>query len=114
VRLQLRRGSTGLASVTATAPFLGGIEMAIWIMSSFKGIVGERSEPYYFAPDGSLALYGIGAGLLVAIPARFIRGWVCSQIERFEMEMSCEILKLENYLLLCQEDRGKPNTCPTT
>jgi biopolymer transport protein ExbB/TolQ len=53
-------------------------------------------------------------GLAVAIPATLIEAYVRSRIEELEVEMRSAALQLENFLLLYQNDRGKPRTCSAT
>ena len=112
VRMDLQRGHAGLASVTATATLLAGLETTFWVLRSFKANVGTSEYYGYYAAEAMMtSMIFIFAGLAAAIPALWIRSWICCQIEELEMEMKSAGIQLENYLLFYQNERGKPNTC---
>jgi biopolymer transport protein ExbB/TolQ len=115
VRLEMQRGLHGLNAVAGTAFFLGTLLTVRDIFSSFKGNVGEMDD-YFFAIAYGLGstLHPMAVSLVIAIPALLAADRIRLRCEDFAVEMHSAALQLENYLLLYQNDRGKPSTCSAT
>ncbi len=89
--------------------------MTLWIGGCFKGSSGPQNNIlFYMLPDFVAALLAVVVGLSLSVSARMIRCRMCACAEEMETEMQCAALQLENYLLLYQNDRGKPSKCSAT
>ena len=84
----LRRWLTVLATVAATAPFVGLLGTVVGIINSFKGMSANESAGIAAVAGGiAEALYMTGYGLIVAIPAVWLYNWANANIEDFLTEM---------------------------
>src|SRR3990170_717829 len=70
VHAELKRGLSGLATIGATAPFVGLFGTVVGIINAFKGIAAEKATGLAAVAGGiSEALVATALGLFVAIPA---------------------------------------------
>ncbi len=88
VRLELRRGTTGLAMVSGTAPLFGIFGTCIGIITSFGPANGDKWT-IIFGVIGRLAdaPWPSAFGLAVAVTAVWVRSFVQAQTEAFDREM---------------------------
>jgi biopolymer transport protein ExbB/TolQ len=99
VDIELRRVLAGLATVAATAPFVGMLGTVVGIMNSFGGLGTERSAARW-SMFGHLsdALVFAALGLLVAVPALAGFLYLRNRVEVFDVEMENAALELANRL----------------
>ncbi len=92
---ELRRGTGGLATIGATAPFVGLFGTVIGIMNAFAQIARTQTAGLASVAGGiAEALVTTALGLLVALPAVWLHNHLVQQVERFQGEManSCSAL----------------------
>jgi biopolymer transport protein ExbB/TolQ len=96
---QMARGLDGLATVAATAFFVGTIGTLCGMVNSFVGGGGERST-YMAAIVALLAdsLMPCVAGLAVAITASTARQYLSARLDYFDMEMRNAAREMPGYL----------------
>lgn len=84
LRHEARRGLALLASIAATAPFVGFIGVCFAIVGSFRGICGEKTA-MMAALAWSLGMAWLPAALslLVAIPAHAAYRYLTARAEQF-------------------------------
>src|SRR3989338_2367591 len=88
VHAELKRGLSGLATIGATAPFVGLFGTVVGIINAFKGIAAEKATGLAAVAGGiSEALVATAIGLFVAIPAVWAYNYFTSQVEAFDVEM---------------------------
>lgn len=84
-----RRWLTILATIAATAPFVGLLGTVFGIINSFKGMEANESAGIAAVAGGiAEALYMTGFGLIVAIPAVWLYNWANAAIESLHVEMT--------------------------
>jgi biopolymer transport protein ExbB/TolQ len=96
---ELRHGLAGLATVAATAPFLGMFGTAMGMVGCFTGGTGEKSTIMAALASGLChAMAPAALGLLVAVPA--LAGYLSlrRRVEIFDVEMENASLELVNCL----------------
>jgi biopolymer transport protein ExbB/biopolymer transport protein TolQ len=99
MRLQLRRGLNGLATIGATAPFVGLFGTVIGIVNCFRGFSGTPVGFLSNTAGGiSEALVTTGLGLLVAVPAVWAYNYFTCKLESFDVEMAHSIDAMMTYL----------------
>jgi biopolymer transport protein ExbB len=105
VHLQLKRGLNGLATIGATAPFVGLFGTVIGIVDSFKGFGASRATVISATAGGiSEALVTTGLGLLVAVPSVWAYYYLTGRMELFDMEMNNAVENMSAYLCeFCQK-----------
>ena len=85
----LKRGMAVLATVGATAPFVGLLGTTIGIVNAFTGMAASGSGGLSAISAGvAEALITTAFGLLVAIPAVWAYNYFQNRIDRFTVEMS--------------------------
>lgn len=101
-----RRGLSGLASIGATAPFVGLLGTVIGIMNAFFGMA-RTGEGGIAAVGGGIAeaLFCTAVGLFVALPAVWAFNYFVGRIERFNVEMSHAASELVDILIRNRESR---------
>ena len=100
VHAELKRGTSGLATIGSTAPFVGLFGTVVGIINAFKGISTEKSTGLGAVAGGiSEALVTTAIGLFVAIPAVWMYNFFTSKIEAFDVEMSNSSSELIDYFL---------------
>src|ERR1700730_17976567 len=101
---QLKRGLNGLATVGATAPFVGLFGTVIGIINSFKGYGATRAMVIAATAGGiSEALVTTGLGLMVAVPSVWAYNYFTSRLELFDIEMHTAVDEMSAYLSEFQE-----------
>jgi biopolymer transport protein ExbB len=96
---QLKRGLNGLATVGATAPFVGLFGTVIGIINSFKGSSATRAMVIAATAGGiSEALVTTSLGLLVAVPSVWAYNYFTSRLELFDLQMHGTIDEMLAYL----------------
>ena len=106
---QLKRGLNGLATVGATAPFVGLFGTVIGIINSFKGYGATRAMVIAATAGGiSEALVTTGLGLLVAVPSVWAYNYFTSRLELFDIEMHTAVDEMSAYLSEFQEMQRNP------
>ncbi|MFB3779361.1 MAG: MotA/TolQ/ExbB proton channel family protein [Bryobacteraceae bacterium] len=100
VHAELKRGVTTLATIGATAPFVGLFGTVVGIINAFRGISTEKSTGLGAVAGGiSEALVTTAIGLFVAIPAFWMFNYFTTKIEGFDVEMSNSSSELIDYFL---------------
>jgi biopolymer transport protein ExbB/biopolymer transport protein TolQ len=95
-----KRGLGGLATVGATAPFVGLFGTTVGIINAFTGM-SEAEDTGLAAVAGGIseALVATAFGLLVAVPAVWMYNYFTSKIESFVVEMDNSSSELIDYFL---------------
>lgn len=103
----LKRGLSSLASIAATAPFVGLFGTVVGIAGSSRSFSISK-EAFQAAIMASLSesMISTALGLLVAIAASWIYSYLSSELETFDLEMQNASLPLINQLILF---RPRPN-----
>src|SRR5918995_7202779 len=100
VHAELKRGISSLATIGATAPFVGLFGTVVGIINAFKGISTEKSTGLGAVAGGiSEALVATAIGLFVAIPAVWMYNVFTGSIESFDVEMGNSSSELIDYFL---------------
>jgi biopolymer transport protein ExbB len=87
IHTQMKRGLIGLATIAATAPFVGLFGTTQGIMSAFKGCDGQKEACMAATTSGiSEALLTTALGLLVAVPAAFAYNYFSTRMEFMDTE----------------------------
>ena len=85
---EMKRGLNSLASIAATAPFLGFFGTVLGISGLFRGFSADYSTIRLFIIRGMAeALVPTALGLLVALLAFYSHKYLLSRVERFDLEM---------------------------
>ena len=96
----LKRGVSGLATIGATAPFVGLLGTVIGIINAFVGIAATGSGGIGAVSAGiAEALVETALGLLVAIPAVWFYNYLTGRIEYFNVEMDNSSSELIDYFI---------------
>jgi biopolymer transport protein ExbB/TolQ len=103
---QLKQGLNGLATIGATAPFVGLFGTVIGIINSFRGYSGTRAGFISMTAGGiSEALVTTGLGLLVAVPSVWAYNYFSNRMELFDIEMTRTVGEVSAYFSEFQEMR---------
>jgi len=95
-----KRGLGGLATIGATAPFVGLFGTTIGIINAFQGISSEESAGIGAVAAGiAEALVTTAFGLFVAVPAVWAFNIFTNKIETFTVEMDNSSSELIDYFL---------------
>ena len=98
---ELKRGLGGLATIGATAPFVGLFGTVIGIINAFRGIHAEKTTGLTAVAGGiAEALVATALGLFVAVPAVWAYNYFTGKIEAFDVEMDNSSKELINYFIL--------------
>ena len=101
---QLKQGLNGLATIGATAPFVGLFGTVIGIMNCFRGSAATPSTILSATAGGiSEALITTGLGLLVAVPSVWAYNYFTCRMELFDVEMNSSVDEISAYLSEFQE-----------
>jgi len=96
---ELKRGLSGLATIAATAPFVGLFGTVIGILNAFRSIdIAHATAIKVIAGSISEALLTTAIGLSVAVPAVWCYNLLTSQMDAFGVEMQNCSLELVTYL----------------
>ena len=95
----LRRGMAGLATVGATAPFVGLFGTVAGIINAFRGMALTGSGGIGAVSAGiAEALIATAVGLGVAIPAVWAFNYLTTRVEGFTVEMDNSASELMDYM----------------
>jgi biopolymer transport protein ExbB/TolQ len=96
----MKKGLSGLATIGATAPFIGLFGTVIGIINAFRGMALTGSGGIAAVSTGiAEALITTALGLFVAIPAVWLFNIFMNKIERFQVEMSNSASELIDYFI---------------
>ncbi|MCX6537448.1 MAG: MotA/TolQ/ExbB proton channel family protein [Acidobacteria bacterium] len=96
----LKRGVAALATIGATAPFVGLLGTVIGIITAFQGIAATGSGGLGSVSAGiSEALVETALGLVVAIPAVWFYNYLTGRIDYFNVEMDNSSSELVDYFI---------------
>lgn len=96
----LKRGLGGLATIGATAPFVGLFGTTIGIINAFTGMKTEETAGIGAVSGGiAEALVTTAFGLFVAVPAVWAFNAFTNKIETFTVEMDNSASELIDYFL---------------
>ena len=100
VHAELKRGLGGLATIGATAPFVGLFGTVVGILNAFRGIANNKATGLGAVAGGiSEALVTTAIGLVVAIPAVMMYNYLTGRVESFDVEMDNSSSELIDYFL---------------
>lgn len=100
VHAELKRGVPALATVGATAPFVGLAGTVLGIIHAFTGIATAHETGIGAVAGGiSEALVTTFIGLVVAIPAVWLYNYFSGKLEAFDVEMDNSSSELVDYFL---------------
>src|SRR3989441_10937745 len=100
VNAELKRGLSGLATIGATAPFVGLFGTTVGIINAFKGMSSEKTAGLSAVAGGiSEALVTTAFGLFLAVPAVGACNWVTDKVEAFGIEMTNSSSELIDYFI---------------
>ena len=96
----LKKGVSTLATIGATAPFVGLLGTVVGIINAFHGISTSGSSGLAAVSSGiSEALVETALGLVVAIPAVWFYNYLSGRIEYFNVEMDNSSSELLDYFI---------------
>ena len=96
----LKKGIPALATIGATAPFVGLLGTVVGVINAFQGIGASGSAGIGAVSVGiSEALVETALGLVVAIPAVWIYNYLTARIEYFNVEMDNSSSELVDYFI---------------
>lgn len=102
----LKRGLGGLATVGATAPFVGLFGTTVGIINAFTGMSQAEDTGLAAVSAGiAEALVATAMGLFVAIPAVWMYNYFTGKIEGFIVEMDNSTSELIDYFLKRREQK---------
>ena len=102
---EMKRGLGGLATIGATAPFVGLFGTVVGIINAF-GHGPHRSGGLGSVSAGiAEALVTTAFGLFVAIPAVWLYNYFQDKLERFQVEMSNSSSELVDFFLEARRQR---------
>jgi biopolymer transport protein ExbB/biopolymer transport protein TolQ len=95
-----KRGLGGLATIGATAPFIGLFGTVVGIINAFRGMAITGSGGLGAVSAGiAEALVTTALGLFVAIPAVWLYNFFLNQVERFQIEMANSSSELVDFFI---------------
>ncbi len=96
----LKKGVASLATIGATAPFVGLLGTVVGIINAFQGIAASGSGGLAAVSAGiSEALVETALGLVVAIPAVWFYNYLSGRIDYFNVEMDNSSSELLDYFI---------------
>jgi biopolymer transport protein ExbB/biopolymer transport protein TolQ len=96
----LKKGVAALATIGATAPYVGLLGTVVGIITAFQGIAATGSGGLGAVSAGiSEALVETALGLVVAIPAVWFYNYLTGRIEYFNVEMDNSSSELLDYFI---------------
>lgn len=102
---ELKKGLGGLATIGATAPFVGLFGTTVGIINAFQGMTaGETTGLAAVAGGISEALVATAMGLFVAVPAVWMYNYFTTKIDSFVVEMDNSSSELIDYFLKKRSD----------
>jgi len=107
VHAELKRGLSGLATIGATAPFVGLFGTVVGIINAFHGISTEKATGLAAVAGGiSEALVATAIGLFVAVPAVMAFNFFTSKVEAYDVEMDNSSSELVDYFIKRTSAKG--------
>lgn len=104
---EFKRGLGGLATIGATAPFVGLFGTTVGIINAFTGMsAGEDTGIAAVAGGIAEALVATAFGLFVAVPAVWMYNYFTGKIESFAVEMDNSSSELLDYFLKRRDQSG--------
>ncbi len=101
VHSDLKRGLGALATIGATAPFVGLFGTVVGIINAFKSIAESKATGLSAVAGGiSEALVATAIGLFVAVPAVWAYNYFAGKVESFDVEMDNSSKELVNYFII--------------
>ena len=95
-----KRGTGSLATIGATAPFIGLFGTVVGIINAFRGMALTGSGGIGAVSAGiAEALVTTALGLFVAIPAVWLYNFFMQKVERFQVEMSNSASELLDFFI---------------
>jgi biopolymer transport protein ExbB/biopolymer transport protein TolQ len=108
VHAELKRGLSGLATIGATAPFVGLFGTVLGIINAFRGIAASAATGLAAVAGGiSEALVTTALGLFVAVPAVWVFNIFTSKVESFDVEMDNSSSELIDYFVKRSAGAGR-------
>jgi len=105
---EMKRGLSGLATIAATAPFVGLFGTVIGILNAFRSIdIAHATAIKVIAGSISEALLTTALGLSVAVPAVWCYNLLTNRMDAFGVEMQNCALELQSYLRVRQTECKK-------
>ena len=96
----LKKGVSALATIGATAPFVGLLGTVVGIITAFTGIATTGSGGLGAVSAGiAEALIETALGLVVAIPAVWFYNYLTGRVEYFNVEMDNSSSELVDYFI---------------
>jgi len=96
----LKKGIPALATIGATAPFVGLLGTVVGVINAFAGIGSTGSAGLGAVSAGiSEALIETALGLVVAIPAVWLYNYFSGSLEYFNVEMDNSSSELVDYFI---------------
>lgn len=96
----LKKGIPSLATIGATAPFVGLLGTVVGIITAFQGIAATGSGGLGAVSAGiAEALIETALGLVVAIPAVWMYNYFTGRLEYFNVEMDNSSSELVDYFI---------------
>ena len=96
----LKKGMGSLATIGATAVFVGLLGTTLGVINAFQGIAATGSGGLGAVSAGiAEALVGTAIGLFVAIPAVWFYNYLTGRIEYFNVEMDNSSSELVDYFI---------------
>ncbi len=96
----LKKGVAALATIGATAPFVGLLGTVVGIITAFQGIAATGSGSIGAVSAGiAEALIETALGLTVAIPAVWFYNYLSLRIDYFQVEMDNSSSELVDYFI---------------
>lgn len=97
---EMRKGLGNLATISATAPFVGLFGTVFGIITAFQGMALSGSGGIGAVSAGiAEALFTTALGLGVAIPSVWLYNYFNDKVERFHVEMSNASSELIDYFM---------------
>jgi biopolymer transport protein ExbB len=95
-----KRGTGSLATIGATAPFIGLFGTVVGIINAFRGMALTGSGGIGAVSAGiAEALVTTALGLFVAIPAVWLYNYFMQKVERFQVEMTNSSSELLDFFI---------------
>jgi biopolymer transport protein ExbB/TolQ len=96
----LKKGISGLATIGATAPFVGLLGTVVGVINAFVGIASSGSGGIGAVSAGiAEALVETALGLFVAIPAVWFYNYLSGRLEYFNVEMDNSSSEMVDYFI---------------
>ena len=96
----LKKGTSALATIGSTAPFVGLLGTVVGVITAFQGIASSGSGGIGAVSGGiSEALVETALGLVVAIPAVWFYNYITGRLDYFNVEMDNSSSELVEYFI---------------